>query len=60
MADQEKAESAVRIQARSEMQCGGLHGLWLHPARQSERQGAAVQQPFPEHSLRIGDTAYLT
>ena len=53
-------KESVRIQARWEMQGGGPHGLWLQPARQSERQGAAVQHPFPEHSLRIVDTAYLT
>ena len=54
------SQSAVRIQARWEMRCGGLQGLWLQHASQSERQGAAMQQPFPEHSLRIVDTAYLT
>lgn len=54
------SESAARIQARWEMRCGGLQGLWLQHACQSERQGAALQQPFPEHSLCIVDTAYLT
>jgi hypothetical protein len=54
------SESAVRIQARWEMQCGGLQGLWLQPARQSERQAAAMHVPFSEHSLRIVDTAYLS
>lgn len=54
------SRSAVRIQARWEMWRGGLHGLWLQPASQSERQGGPVHQPFPEHSLRIVDTAYLT
>jgi hypothetical protein len=52
--------SALRIQARWEMRCGGLHGLWLQPARQSEQRGAAIQEPWPPHSLRIVDTAYLT
>jgi Transposase DDE domain len=52
-------ESGVRIQARWEMRCGGLHGLWLQDARSSERQGAALEEPYPEDSLRIVDTAYL-
>jgi DDE family transposase len=56
----EASESALRIQARWEMQCGGLRGLWLQSAHQSERQGAAMQEPFPEHSLHIVDTAYLS
>jgi len=53
------SHSAVRIQARWEMRCGGLHGLWLQDSKQSERQGPAMQEPYPEHSLRIMDTAYL-
>ena len=52
-------ESGVRIQARWEMRCGGLHGLWLQDARSSERQGPALEEPYPEDSLRIVDTAYL-
>lgn len=54
------SQSAVRIQARWEMRCGGLHGLWLQPARQSEQRGAAIDEPWPQDSLRIVDTAYLT
>jgi len=53
------SKSAVRIQGRWEMRCGGLHGLWMQDARESERKGAAMQEPFPKHSLRIMDTAYL-
>src|SRR5215831_99195 len=52
--------SGVRIQARWEMRCGGLHGLWLQDARCSERQGPAIDAPYPEDSLRIVDTAYLS
>lgn len=52
--------SGVRIQARWEMRCGGLHGLWLQDARESERRGAAMDTPYPPHSLRIVDTAYLS
>src|SRR5436309_4092501 len=54
------SESGVRIQARWEMRCGGLHGLWLQDARSSERQGPAKDSPYPEDSLRIVDTAYLS
>jgi hypothetical protein len=54
------SESALRIQARWEMRCGGLSGLWLQDAKQSERQGSAMEEPYPEHSLRIVDTAYLS
>ena len=32
-------ESGVRIQARWEMRCGGLHGLWLQDGRSSDRTG---------------------
>ena len=53
------SESGVRIQARWEMRCGGLHGLWLQDARSSDRQGPAFEEPYPENSLRIVDTAYL-
>jgi hypothetical protein len=53
-------ESGVRIQARWEMRGGGLHGLWLQDARRSQRQGPAVDSPYPEDSLRIVDTAYLS
>jgi hypothetical protein len=53
------SESGVRIQARWEMRCGGLHGLWLQDARSSERHGPAFEEPYPENSLRIVDTAYL-
>src|SRR5947209_3040862 len=53
-------ESVVRIQARWEMRGGGLHGLWMQDARSSERQGPAIDSPYPEHSLRIVDTAYLS
>ena len=53
-------ESGVRIQARWEMRGGGLHGLWLQDARSSERQGPARDEPYPENSLRIVDTAYLS
>jgi len=54
------SESGVRIQARWEMRGGGLHGLWLQDARSSERQGPARDEPYPEDSLRIVDTAYLS
>jgi Transposase DDE domain len=54
------SESALRIQGRWEMRCGGLSGLWLQDSRQSERQGPAMDEPYPEHSLRIVDTAYLS
>ena len=53
------SESGVRIQARWEMRCGGLHGLWMQDARSSERQGPAFDEPYPQDSLRIVDTAYL-
>ncbi len=53
-------ESGVRIQGRWEMRGGGLHGLWLQDARSSERQGPARDEPYPEDSLRIVDTAYLS
>src|SRR5207248_694427 len=53
-------ESGVRIQARWEMRGGGLHGLWLEDARRSERQGPAFDEPYPQDSLRIVDTAYLS
>ena len=53
-------KSGVRIQARWEMRCGGLHGLWLQDARSSERQGPALDSPYPEDSLRIVDSAYLS
>ena len=53
-------ESGVRIQARWEMRGGGLHGLWMQDARRSERQGPAKDSPYPEDSLRIVDTAYLS
>jgi Transposase DDE domain len=52
--------SGVRIQARWEMRGGGLHGLWLQEARESERHGPAFDAPYPEDSLRIVDTAYLS
>jgi hypothetical protein len=52
--------SGVRIQARWEMRCGGLHGLWLQEARSSERHGPAMDSPYPADSLRIVDTAYLS
>ena len=52
-------ESGVRIQARWEMRGGGLHGLWMQDARSSQRQGPAFEEPYPEGSLRIVDTAYL-
>ncbi len=52
--------SGVRIQARWEMRGGGLHGLWLQDARSSERQGPAMDSPYPQDSLRIVDTAYLS
>lgn len=52
--------SGVRIQARWEMRCGGLQGLWLQDARSSERQGPALEEPYPQDSLRIVDTAYLS
>src|SRR5205085_9877584 len=53
-------ESGVRIQARWEMRAGGLSGLWMQDARSSERQGPAIDEPYPEDSLRIVDTAYLS
>src|SRR5438270_235794 len=53
-------ESGVRIQARWEMRGGGLHGLWMQDARSSERQGPAIDEPYPQDSLRIVDTAYLS
>jgi len=53
-------ESGVRIQGRWEMRCGGLHGLWMQDARRWERQGPAIDSPYPEDSLRIVDTAYLS
>src|SRR5205085_3774708 len=52
--------SGVRIQARWEMRCGGLYGLWLQEARASERRGPAMDAPYPQDSLRIVDTAYLS
>lgn len=52
--------SGLRIQARWEMRCGGLHGLWMQEARESERHGPAYDTPYPEDSLRIVDTAYLS
>jgi hypothetical protein len=52
--------SGLRIQARWEMRCGGLHGLWLQEARASERRGPAMDEPYPPESLRIVDTAYLS
>src|SRR5205823_6000975 len=52
--------SGVRIQGRWEMRGGGLHGLWMQDARRSERQGPAFDEPYPEDSLRIVDTAYLS
>jgi hypothetical protein len=52
--------SGVRIQARWEMCCGGLHGLWLQEACESERHGPACESPYPPDSLRIVDTAYLS
>ncbi len=53
-------ESGVRIQARWEMRGGGLQGLWVQEARQSERQGPAMDRPYAPDSLRIVDTAYLS
>ena len=52
--------SGLRIQARWEMRCGGLHGLWMQEACESERHGPAFDSPYPEDSLRIVDTAYLS
>ena len=52
--------SGVRIQARWDMRCGGLHGLWLQEARESERNGLAMDVPYPQDSLQIVDTAYLS
>ena len=52
--------SGLRIQARWEMRGGGLHGLWLQEARASERTGPAMDTPYPQDSLRIVDTAYLS
>lgn len=52
--------SGLRIQARWEMRCGGLHGLWMQQARESERHGPAIDTPYPPDSLRIVDTAYLS
>jgi hypothetical protein len=52
--------SGMRIQARWEMRYGGLHGLWVQEARESERHGPAFESPYPEDSLRIVDTAYLS
>src|SRR5436305_14380453 len=42
------------------MRGGGLHGLWMQDARSSERQGPALEEPYPQDSLRIVDTAYLS
>jgi hypothetical protein len=56
----ESNASGLRIQARWEMSGGGLHGLWLQEARASERSGPAFDTPYPEDSLRIVDTAYLS
>lgn len=50
----------LRIQARWEMRSGGLHGLWLQDGRSSDRSGPAFSDPYPAHSLRIVDTAYLS
>lgn len=52
--------SGLRIQARWEMRGGGLHGLWLQNARESERHGPAFDTPYPPDSLQIVDTAYLS
>lgn len=52
--------SGLRIQARWEMRRGGLHGLWLQEARESERHGPAFEAPSPADSLQIVDTAYLS
>src|SRR6266516_1216842 len=52
--------SGVRIQARWEMRCGGLHGLWLQEARASERQGPAMDSPYPPDALQIVASAYLS
>jgi hypothetical protein len=49
--------SGVRIQARWEMRCGGLHGLWMQEARESERQGPAMETPYPADAVQIVDTA---
>lgn len=53
-------ESGLRIQARWEMRAAGLHGLWLQEARESERRGPARETPYPQDSLQIVDTAYLS
>lgn len=52
--------SGLRIQARWEMRSGGLHGLWLQDARSADRSGPAFEAPYPEESVRIVDTAYLS
>lgn len=57
---EERNGSGIRIQARWEMRRGGLHGLWLQEARESERSGPACETPYPPDSLQIVDTAYLS
>lgn len=52
--------SGLRIQVRWELCGGGLHGLWLQDARASDRSGPAFEEPYPEDSLRIVDTTYLS
>lgn len=52
--------SGLRIQARWEMRSGGLHGLWMQDACSSDRSGPALEAPYPQNSLRMVDTAYLS
>ena len=52
--------SGLRIQARWEMRSGGLHGVWLQDARSSDRSGPAFDAPYPQDSLRIVDTTYVS
>lgn len=52
--------SGLRIQARWQMRSGALQGLWLQDARSSDRSGPAFETAYPEQSLRIVDTAYLS
>jgi hypothetical protein len=58
----ESGKSAMRIQTRLNMTTGALQGPWIAPSVQCERTGGGSleQDPLPNNSLLITDSAYVT
>ena len=58
----ESGRSALRLQARLNLNTGQLYGPWIAPAVQCERKGAGSQEhhPLPANALALTDSAYIT